>query len=136
MNYTAASYDVSALNDATLNGLTDFFMVYGIVILIIAIISVIANWMIFKKANKPGWASIVPIYNIVVQYQIVKMNPLLILLYLIPFVNIVAAFVLTIVVSVKLAHVFGKGTLFGLGLIFLPVIFYPILAFGKAQYEG
>lgn len=95
-------------------------------------------WIIFQKANRPGWAILVPIYNIVVQFQVAKVSPWLILLYLLAIIPIVGPFIaliLNIIVTVKLCTAFGKGTGFILGMIFLGFIFVPILAFGKSQYQ-
>ncbi len=89
-----------------------------------------AMWKIFVKAGKPGWAAIVPIYNTIVTIQIAGKPMWWILLFFIPFVNIV----ISIIVVYDLAKNFGKGGAFTLGLIFLPIIFYPILAFGKSAY--
>jgi hypothetical protein len=96
------------------------------------VISIVSMWKIFTKAGKPGWASIIPIYNIVVLFRISGLNALLILLMFIPIVNVVMIFVLYI----NLAKSFGKGAGFGLGLIFLNIIFMPILAFSNAEYQG
>lgn len=108
----------------------------GIVILLIelAIVAfyVYAGWKLFTKAGKPGWASIVPIYNILVQLEIVGKPAWWLVLLLIPFVN----FVVAILVCIELAKVFGKSTGFGIGLVFLGFIFFPILAFGDAKYVG
>ena len=38
--------------------------------------------------------------------------------------------------DVDLAKSFGKGVGFGIGLILLPIIFFPILGFGSATYQG
>ena len=38
--------------------------------------------------------------------------------------------------SIDIARNFGKGDVFGLGLAFLGVIFYPILGFGNARYQA
>jgi hypothetical protein len=89
-------------------------------------------WKIFTKAGKPGWASLVPIYNGIVLLEIVGRPIWWILLMLIPFVNIVV----TIIVLVDLAKAFGKGTGFALLMMFLPFIGYPILAFTDTQYKG
>ena len=51
---------------------------------------------------------------------------------LIPFVT----FIITIILCIDLAKSFGKGVGFGLGLVFLGIIFFPILGFGSAQYQG
>jgi len=72
----------------------------------------------------------------VVQYQIVGLSPWLLLLYLVPIVNFVAILVLAIMVPFRLAKSYGKGIGWGFGLLFLPFIFYLILAFGSSEYVG
>ena len=105
---------------------------YTFLSLVMAIISIIALWKIFEKANEPGWASIIPFYNLYVLFKIVWGKGWYFLLLLIPIANIVIA----IIHVFKLAKVFDKGTGFGFGLLFLPFIFNLILAFGDAQYQG
>jgi len=100
--------------------------------LVIAIIYIAAMWKIFVKAGEPGWAAIIPIYNIIVLLKIVGRPLWWIILYIIPLVNFIAH----IIVSIDLARKFGKGTGFGLGLAFLGIIFYPILAFGDSTYNA
>jgi len=92
----------------------------------------IAMWKIFKKANKPGWASIIPFYNVWVMLEIVGRPGWWLLLMLIPGVNLVIG----IIVLVDLAKSFGKGGGFAVGLLLLPYVFFPILGFGDAQYQG
>ncbi len=87
-------------------------------------------WKVFQKAGKPGWAAIIPIYNIIVLLQITGKPLWWIVLYFVPFVNLVAV----VLVSIELAKRFGKGLGFGIGLVFLPFVFYPILGFGDATY--
>ena len=89
-------------------------------------------WKVYTKAGKPGWAAIVPIYNILVQLEIVGRPWWYLLLLFVPVVNVVIG----IMVLLDLAKVFGKGTGFGVGLILLSFIFIPILAFGDAKYQG
>jgi hypothetical protein len=105
----------------------------GLVIQMLILIGFIAGlWMTFQKAGKPGWAAIIPIYNLVVMLDIVNKPIWWIILFLIPCVN----FIMAIIVAMEMAKVFGKGAGFGLGLAFLPFIFYPILGFGDAKYQG
>jgi hypothetical protein len=104
----------------------------GIIILGVAILIIAGFWKTFEKAGKPGWAAIVPIYNLVVLLEIAGKPLWWILLYLIPLVS----FIVTIIVSIEVAKRFGKDVLFGLGLTFLAPIFYPILGFGDAEYQG
>jgi hypothetical protein len=103
-----------------------------IVGLLIAVIVIAGMWKIFTKAGQPGWACLIPIYNIYVLCQIVGRPGWWVILMFIPFVN----FIIGIILCIDLAKSFGKGVGFGLGLIFLSFIFYPILGFGSAQYVG
>ena len=132
MTYTY-NYDVSGI-DSSIFGAA--MLGYLAVLLVVYILVVIAMWKVFTKAGKPGWASLIPVYNMVVMYQIVGLNPWLLLLYLIPFVNWIAALVLSIMLNVKLAKVYGKNTGFAIGLIFLNPIFLLILGLGDAKYIG
>ena len=96
------------------------------------ILMIAACWKVFTKAGQPGWASIIPIYNWYVLCKIVGRPGWWVILLLIPFVN----FIVGIVLCIDLAKSFGKGVGFGIGLVLLSVIFFPILGFGSAQYQG
>ena len=87
-------YDVD--QTAIFAALTGAFMVIAIIGSIIGVLTIIAMWKIFTKAGKPGWASLIPIYNVVVLFQIVNLSPWLILLFIVPIVNIFAVFILSI----------------------------------------
>jgi hypothetical protein len=97
---------------------------------IFGLLMIVSLWKVFAKAGEPGWAAIVPIYNVVVLVKISGKPLWWLVLFFIPCVNIIASFV----VYVALAERFGKGTGFGIGLWLLGFIFLPILAFGDAQY--
>ena len=103
-----------------------------LIILAFALFMIVSYWKVFEKAGQPGWGILIPIYNILLLLKIAGKPGWWILLYLIPLVNIVIA----IIVSIEIAKNFGKDALFGLGLAFFGIIFYPILAFGDAQYQG
>jgi hypothetical protein len=87
---------------------------------------------LFSKAKRPAWAAFAPIYNIVVLVNIAGKPIWWVVLFLIPGVNLVMHFI----VALEVAKKFGKGVGFGIGLGLLPVVFYPILGFGAAEYEG
>jgi hypothetical protein len=89
-------------------------------------------WKVFTKAGQPGWAAIIPIYDLIVLLQIVRRPLWWIVLLFIPLVNVIVG----IIVMVDLARVFGKGIGFGVGLLLLPFIFFPVLGFGDAKYQG
>ncbi len=96
------------------------------------ILMIASQWRLNVKAGKPGWACLVPIYNMIVYLQIAGKPTWWILLYFVPLVNIV----ISVMSVIAFAGKFGKGTGFALGIIFLPFIFLPILAFGDDPYIG
>ncbi len=108
-------------------GAAIFLLVYlGVIIIAIA-----GFWRTLEKAGQPGWACIVPIYNLIVLLRIADKPVWWLILMFIPFVNIIVS----IIVFISIAEHFGKGAGFGLGLAFLGFIFFPILGFGDAQYQ-
>lgn len=112
--------------------LSSILMAVSLATLVFCVISVIANWKIFKKAGEPGVAAIVPFWNTAVLFRMTWGKWYFMFLMLVPLVNIVIG----IMTMFKLAKVFGKGIGFGFGLLFLSPVFLLILAFGKAQYAG
>jgi len=92
----------------------------------------IALWKIFEKAGIPGWKCLIPFYNIYVLLETLSKPGLWLILMFIPLVNIVVG----VIITIELAKVFGKSGWFAAGLIFLPMIFYPILGFGDAEYSN
>ena len=92
-----------------------------------------AMWTVYKKAGKPGWAFLIPIYNWLVLLEIVGKPWWWLLLFCIPGVNLV--FIIWAINM--LSKSFGKTEGFTIGLMVLPFIFYPILAFSKdITYQG
>ena len=98
--------------------------------LALIVLLVASYWKIFTKAGKPGWASLIPIYSAIVMMEIIKKPLWWLLMLLIPLVNIY----FIIVMVNELSKSFGKTQGFTAGLILLPVVFYPMLAFGDATY--
>jgi len=113
-------------------GIAAIFSALIIPMIALWVIMVIAHWKIYTKAGKPGWAAIIPIYNIIVLLEIVGKPVWWIILFLIPCVNIIFAIWTTNLLSKS----FGQSEGFTVGLILLSFIFYPILAFGNYQYLG
>ena len=108
------------------------FGALGLVWLAVVLLMIAALWKIFVKAGEPGWAAIIPIYNAIVILKIVGRPVWWLVLFLIPFVNLVVGFI----VVFDTAKAFGKGAGFALGMIFLGPIFYPVLAWSDAKYQG
>ena len=92
--------------------------------LAIVLLMIAGMWKIFVKAGKPGWAAIIPIYNIIVLLEIAGKPAWWLIL-----------FIIAIMVGISLAAKFGKGAGYGLGLALLGPIFYPLLGFSDAQYN-
>jgi len=105
-----------------------------IVIIVVAIFVIACQWIVFKKAGRPGWAAIVPIYNEWVLLEMGGQPGWWALVAFIPFVGIVAV-VFVIMALVEIAKRFGKSPWFALLLILLPIIGWPILAFDKSTYS-
>jgi hypothetical protein len=99
----------------------------------LTLVVIAGMWKTFSKAGKPGWACLVPIYNLIVMLQIAGRPLWWFVLLLIPMVN----FIVAIIIMVDIARAFGKGVVFGVfGLALFGFIGFPMLGFGSAQYGG
>lgn len=103
-----------------------------IIYLAIMVLELVAMWKLYVKAGKPGWAAIIPIYNVIVMLQIAKKPWWYLLLMLVPIVN----FVIGIITTIAFVKAYGKDTAFAVLTIFFAPIMYPILAFGNSEYQG
>jgi len=131
---TSSLYDTGSTTTSGDTAVNIIVLLVGLVLyLALIVFAILTMWKMYRKANKPGWAAIVPVYNYVVLLEIVGRPIWWILLSFVPIVNIYIAFV----VALDLAKSFGKSTGFGVGNFFVPIITYPILAFSKgAHYVG
>lgn len=93
---------------------------------------IVSAWKVYTKAGKPGWACLIPIYNIIVMLEIIGKPWWWLILLLLPVVNIVFAIWITNLLSKS----FGQNVGFTIGLLLLPFIFYPILGLGDSSYKG
>ncbi len=109
-----------------------FMGISFLVVLIFWIVLIVGLWKVFEKGGQPGWACIIPIYNLYCWVIIAGKPWWWMLLLFIPIVG----FIIAILLAIAIAQNFGKGGAFAVGLIFLPFIFYPILGFGDATYRG
>ncbi len=130
-----ALFNLALLQDNTTTGISPLGAAFGmgamICWLIVVLLIIIGMWKVFEKAGKPGWAAIIPIYNVIVLLEITGKPIWWFILMLIPLVNLIVF----IIVLVELARRFGKGVGYAIGLLILPFIFYPALGFGSAQYH-
>ncbi|HSE29680.1 MAG TPA: DUF5684 domain-containing protein [Candidatus Saccharimonadales bacterium] len=135
-SFLASTYDTTLYNDGYLDSsyyaAPSYSPVGTIFYLAFIIFMIVSVWKVFVKAGKPGWASIVPFYNIWVLLEVANRPGWWLILYFIPLVNIVIHFI----VSIDVAKAFGKDGAFGFFLIgIFGFIGYPIIAFGKASYK-
>ena len=129
------------------------FAIIGIFILLLVIVAVVvilvAKVKVFKKAGKPGWAAIVPFYSDWVLCEISELEKWFFALMIAPtIVSLLGLDALTSIAVIaglagsffcnyNIALKFKKdGIAYGLGLTLLPIIFYPILGFGKSEFEN
>lgn len=97
------------------------------------VLMVISLWKLFEKAGKEGWAALIPIYNLIVLLQIVgKPDWWALLMLLMPITHLIF---LPWTYNM-LSKSFGKDEGFTVGLILLGIVFFPVLAFGDAEYQG
>lgn len=127
------SYEYTSLETSSSAG---GMIVYMIIMLAVAVFSIVSMWKVFKKAGKEGWAALIPIYNLVVLFQISGIDPKKLLWFLLPFIGQIIVFVYLIMAYINLAKAFGKSSGFAAGLIFLNVVFMGILAFDDSVYSG
>ena len=134
-------------------GMTMMLMSVGIVLWVLLII---AHWRMFTKAGEAGWKSLIPIYNVYVEYDLCWTGVLGLVYVAATFcanlltsgqvvenwkvivagVLIIVALILHIMQSLRLAKAFGKGTGFGICLILFGPIARLVLGFGSATYVG
>ena len=140
-------------------GLIIFILIFAIIIIILSVLELIGMWKIFKKAGKKGWEAIIPYYNIWVLNEIsgcvwwffllaiasslisfdlslnlsetskVTYNPL-------EFIGSITNLFAMYMINYNISKKFGKSHGYAIGLTLLPYIFYPILGFGKNNFDN
>ena len=109
-----------------------FFTIWIITCIVIAVIAIAGMWKAFEKANQPGWACLIPIYNMYIMLKIGGKPGWWLILFFIPLANVI----FLIWTYNMISKSFGKDEGFTIGLIFLGFIFWPMLGFGDATYRG
>ena len=107
-----------------------FLIAIGITVLIFTIVNIVAFWRIFEKAGKPGWKSMIPVYNLVILFEILNKPWYWILFLMIPGLHLFIPFWMIVLLGER----FERDDLFVMGLFLFGFIFIPILGFGDAKY--
>jgi len=126
------NYDLDSSSGGFAAAIMAIILACLIPIIIVSAITIIGQWKVYTKAGKPGWACIIPIYNLIVMLEIVGKPIWWIILFFIPCVN----FIFIIWTLNLLSKSFGQSEGFTIGLLFLGFVFWPILGFGSYQYLG
>lgn len=122
----------SPATSAAVGGVLGFVAFMWILCLVLGVLTIIGRWKMFKKGGIDGWESLIPGHGLVVEFQLAGIPTYWYFLLLVPFANI---FIMGWK-DIELAKSFGRSTGFGIGLLLLAPIFYPILGLSKAQYVG
>ncbi len=123
-----------------------FILVVLLFALICTVLMVVSKWKIFEKAGKPGWAALIPYYSTYILYEMLNMQQCFVIYLVAALVSLflggilaqlasIVTFGLFVYANLNLAKAFGKEPAFVVGLTLLPIVFYPILAFGNADYQ-
>ena len=142
MNIPIASLlaQASGNDDAAIAaGLAAFFAAFFLVFVVIGLVTLIGMWKVFAKAGQPGWAVLVPIYNIIVLLRVAGLPWYWVFapfVAIIPILGWIAYIVWIVWVHHRISVRFGQGVGFTIGLTLLGPIFWLILGFGSAQYVG
>jgi hypothetical protein len=139
------------------DGIALFAIISSAIILVALVLSIpfiIGYWKVFTKAGRPGWAVLIPFYNLYVQLQITGKPAWWLAVYMVlAFSNVipwpqeiesftwvlnllatVGLLILGILIAIATGKVFGKDTLWSVILLGLIPVGYLILGFGKAVY--
>ena len=129
-DYSTTYADNSSDVAGAFAGLAALGVAFWIICMAFVVVQIVAMWKLFKKAGRPGWASIIPVYNYIVLIQVAE-APMwyLALVFLVAPVGLLMTYI-------KVAEKFGKSAGFGVLIWFFPFVGLPILAFGKSQYLG
>ncbi len=131
--FAASHYADNFLVATAANTIMGVILIPLIITLAVSVFMIICIWKIFKKAGKGGWESIIPVYNFIVMLQITELPMWYIALLFVPIAQVYAL----IKINIELAKKFGQEGGFAALLILVPVVGYPILAFGKDKvYMG
>jgi hypothetical protein len=110
---------------------------FGMILLAGYVVVLIGMWKVFTKAGQPGWAVLIPFYNIIVLLRVAGLPwywVFAVFLPIIPILGVLAYMVLAVMCLHRISTRFGQGVGFTIGLTLLSPIFFLILGFGSSKY--
>lgn len=109
------------------------------------VLIVIGLWKTFVKAGHPGWAAIIPFYNMYIWVKIagrptwwfwaMLVGALLAWIPILGWILIIGVWVMSLFLALDVAKNFGQGTGFGILLWLFSGIMYLVLGFGNYEYK-
>ena len=139
MNILTPILAEASANNAAIGAFAALGVVLILMILAVALLVVIGMWKVFTKAGQPGWAVLIPIYNVIVLLRVAGLPwywVFALFLQIIPIIGQLAFMVLTVMCLHRISTRFGQGVGFTIGLTLLSPIFWLILGFGSSKYVG
>ena len=139
MNILTPILAEASANNAAIGAFAALGVVLILMILAVALLVVIGMWKVFAKAGQPGWAALIPIYNVIVLLRVAGLPwhwVFALFLPFIPFLGALALLVLQVMLLHRISTRFGQGVGFTIGLTLLGPIFWLILGFGDSKYLG
>ena len=139
MNILTPILAEASANNAAIGAFAALGVVLILMILAVALLVVIGMWKVFTKAGQPGWAAIIPFYNVIVLLRVAGLPwywVFALFLQIIPIIGQLAFMVLTVMCLHRISTRFGQGVGFTIGLTLLSPIFFLILGFGSFKYVG
>lgn len=124
--------DYPTIYETTLSNSLVYIIIFLTILLGILLFTIFSMAKVYKKANRSFVSAWIPIYNTLVLLEMVTMPKITFFVLLLPIINIFMYYRMYVLLAVA----FRKDKKFALGLLFLPFIFFPILAFSKDEYIG
>lgn len=90
---------------------------FVLVAFVLSLFYIICSWRIYTKAGQPGWAVLIPIYNLIVYFRIIRRPGWWILLYLLPMV-VSFTIIASLAVAIENGTTEGLSIAAGVGLLF------------------
>lgn len=130
---TTYTTTTTSADPAALGAVMAIMGIFWLVTIAVSIIQIVALWKLFTKAGKPGWAAIVPFYNVLVMCEIAGRPAWWLAMMFIPIANIIFGIMLTI----DFVKSYGKDMTFAVLTVLFSFIMLPIMAFDKnTRYVG
>ncbi len=121
---------MSKLVDMFFDIVKENILLCSIVVVTYVVLTIVSLAFIFKKIHESPWKAFIPFYNVLFLLELLEIPVWMGILLFVPFVNVIGFFLLTFLIGWKLGTYCQKGIIMKLGLMFLPFIFYPSLAYG------